>query len=256
MKIISFNVNGLRSVLQKGFLRWLAEEKADFICLQEVKYDTPQLLDDLFSGLGYTHNYWHPAQKKGYSGVAILGKKPALQVYRGSGITHYDAEGRILRLDTDLFCLINVYVPSGTSGEVRQSFKMEWLAHFQEYVNSILQNIKTPLILCGDFNIAHQEMDIHNPKTNANATGFLPEERAWVTKFLASGFVDTFRYINPETQRYSWWTYRANARSKNLGWRIDYYFVSTALKDRIYRAELLTDICFSDHCPTLLELTI
>jgi exodeoxyribonuclease-3 len=254
MKIISFNVNGLRAVLQKGFLRWLAEENADYICLQEVKYDTPHLLDDLFVGLGYTHNYWYPAQRKGYSGVATLAKQPALHVHRGSGVPLYDDEGRILRLDTEHFSLVNVYVPSGTSGEVRQAFKMEWLTHFQEFIHST--RTQTPLVLCGDFNIAHQEIDIHNPKANANSTGFLPEERAWVTEFLQSGFVDAFRHANPEKQQYSWWTYRANARSKNLGWRIDYHFVSDDLKNRICRAESLTDICFSDHCPVLLELSI
>ncbi len=256
MKIISFNVNGLRSVLQKGFLQWIAEENADYICLQEVKYDTPHLLNDLFSNLGYVHNSWYPAQKKGYSGVAILAKQPPLQIHRGSGIEKYDAEGRILRIDMETFSLMCVYVPSGTSGEVRQSFKMEWLTHFQEVVNSISQNSKTPMVICGDFNIAHQEIDIHNPKANVNSTGFLPDERQWVSDFLETGFVDAFRYANPQKKSYSWWTYRANARSKNLGWRIDYHFASKSLENHILRAESLTEVCFSDHCPILLELAL
>jgi len=256
MKIVSFNVNGLRAVLQKGFLTWLAEVNADFICLQEVKYDSPHLLNDLFTGLGYVHNDWYPAQKKGYSGVAILSRHPALRVSRGSGVEHYDAEGRILCFETEQFILINVYAPSGTTGEIRQAFKMEWLAHFQEYVNNICYSIKIPLIICGDFNIAHQEMDIHNPKSSTRSSGFLPEERQWVSQFLASGFVDAFRFANPAVQQYSWWTYRANARSKNLGWRIDYHFVSESIKEKITRAELFKEVCFSDHCPIMLEIKV
>ncbi|MDJ1502617.1 exodeoxyribonuclease III [Xanthocytophaga agilis] len=256
MKIISFNINGLRSGLQKGFLEWLKKEQPDIICLQEVKFDTPEHLNPLFEGLGYTYTHWYPAQKKGYSGVAILAKQPALQIIQGSGMEEYDIEGRILRFDTKKFSLINVYVPSGTSGEIRQSFKMKWLDHFKQYVVSIQQEQNKPLILCGDFNIAHQEIDIHNPKANQKSTGFLPEERQWVSEFLEAGFVDTFRYKNPQKQQYSWWTYRANARAKNLGWRIDYFFASRSIEANIQEAELLTDICFSDHCPIMIKLEV
>ena len=244
MKLISFNVNGLRAVLQKDFLKWLAETNADYVCLQEVKYDTPHLLDELFAGIGYSHTYWHPAEKKGYSGVAVLAKKPAILTAKGCGLASYDAEGRILRLDTEHFTLVNVYVPSGT-----------WLAHFRQYVAAVKQSSGLPLVVCGDFNLAHEEMDIHNPKANAKTSGFLPEERRWLSDFLADGFVDAFRFANPDTRKYSWWTYRANARSRNLGWRIDYHFVSDLLAPHIVQADSATDICFSDHCPVVLELS-
>ncbi|MCU0355560.1 MAG: exodeoxyribonuclease III [Cytophagales bacterium] len=254
MKIISFNVNGLRAVLQKGFLKWMAGTNADYVCLQEVKYDEPHLLNDLFSGIGYEHQYWYPAVKKGYSGVAVLAKKPAIALTKGSGQTDYDTEGRILRVDTEHFTLVNVYVPSGTTGEVRQAFKMAWLTHFRAYLAAVKQSSPLPLLVCGDFNIAHEETDIHNPKANARTSGFLPEERQWLSDFLADGFVDTFRFANPRTRKYSWWTYRANARSRDLGWRIDYHFVCRSLAPRIVHADSATDVCFSDHCPVVLEL--
>lgn len=256
MKLISFNVNGLRSAIQKGLLEWLVKTAADYVCLQEVKYDAPQTIGALFEGIGYAYQYWYPAEKKGYSGVAILSRYPALRVHRGSSETTSDAEGRILRIDMEAFSLVNVYVPSGTTGEVRQTYKMQWLAHFQEFVNSIRQQSETPLVICGDFNIAHEEIDIHNPKANANSSGFLPGERRWLTNFLASGFVDAFRYTHPDLQQYSWWTYRAGARGKNLGWRIDYQFVSESLKDKITEAGPLTEVAFSDHCPVMLGMDL
>lgn len=256
MKVISFNINGLRAAIGKGLLEWLVKADADYVCLQEVKYDAPHTIGPLFGAIGYEHQYWYPAEKKGYSGVAILAKSPALRIYRGSSETTSDAEGRILRIDTETFSLVNVYVPSGTTGEMRQAFKMKWLAHFQAFVNSIRQQSQTPLVICGDFNIAHEEIDIHNPKANAKCSGFLPEERQWLSDFLAGGFVDAFRHTHPDLQQYSWWTYRAGARGKNLGWRIDYQFVSESLKDKITEVGQLTDVSFSDHCPVMLGLDL
>ncbi len=252
MQIITFNVNGLRAAIQKGFLDWLKTTHADIVCLQEVKYDACHTLNDVFAALGYEYSFWNPAQKKGYSGVGILSKNKPLAVTYGSGYEVSDAEGRVVCMETELFIIVNTYAPSGTSGEERQNFKTLWLSHFQTFITNLQQQTNKPLLICGDFNIAHQEIDIHNPKIKA--TGFLPEEREWLSGFLTCGFIDVFRQVHPETQHYSWWTYRAGARSKNLGWRIDYYFVSEVLKPKIRHIEMLTSIHFSDHCPVLLEL--
>ena len=252
MKIISYNVNGLRAAMKKGLADWLAQEQPDILCLQETKAQPEQIDTTPFEDLGY-HHYWESAQKKGYSGVAILSKPEPKHVEYGCGMPLYDHEGRVIRADYDSFSIMNVYMPSGTSGEVRQDFKMKWLEEFYDYAHQIAAE-KTHLIIGGDFNIAHQEIDIHNPAGNKNNSGFLPEERAWVTKFLDSGFIDTFRYLNPDDQRYSWWTYRFNARKNNKGWRIDYLMVTRNMAGRLKRADLLNDVVHSDHCPVLLEI--
>ncbi|MCS6794822.1 MAG: exodeoxyribonuclease III [Raineya sp.] len=252
MKIISYNVNGIRAALRKGFAEWLKATNADMICLQEIKIDAQQFPYPIFENLGYGC-YVFPAQKAGYSGVAILSKKEPLAVEKGCGIALYDQEGRILQAHFEGFTLMSVYFPSGSSGEERQAIKMQFLADFYEWIKP---RTSENLIICGDFNICHQAIDIHNPQANANSTGFLPEERAWLTDFLNLGFVDTFRYLNPEPHHYTWWSMRSNARAKNLGWRIDYQMISKPLLPKLRKAFILSQACHSDHCPTMIEMEL
>ncbi len=252
MKLISYNVNGIRAAIQKGFTEWLKEENPDIICLQELKAEIDQVDLNEIKNLGY-EIYWHSAQKKGYSGVAIFSKISPLHVEVGCGIEKYDSEGRVIRLDFDSFSVMSVYMPSGSSGDERQAFKMEWLSDFHQYTQDLLAKIPH-LIISGDYNICHKAIDIHNPKSNANSSGFLPEEREWMENFINSGLIDTFRHINQEPNHYSWWSYRAGARGKNLGWRIDYHLASEKLKDRISHAKILPEVKHSDHCPIVLEI--
>ena len=251
-KIISYNLNGIRSALSKGFLEWIKAADPDILCVQELKAEPGQLDITLFENAGY-HHYWHPAQKKGYSGVAIFTKQKPDHIEYGCGISHYDFEGRVIRADYGDVSVINVYHPSGSSGEERQAFKIKWLTDFKEYID-LLKKDRPKLIICGDYNICHQAIDIHNPKSNANSSGFLPEEREWMEQFMKSGFVDSFRHFNKEPHNYSWWSFRANSRSKNLGWRIDYNLVSTNLQQQMKRAAILPEAKHSDHCPVLLEI--
>lgn len=252
MKIITYNVNGLRAAIKKGFLDWLSAVNADVVCLQEIKVTPDQIDLEPIKKLGY-ETFWHPATKKGYSGVAIFSKVHPKNVCIGCGIDKYDFEGRIIRADFADFSLMNVYMPSGSSGDERQAFKIVWLKDFFEYISKIKQEHKS-LIVCGDFNICHKAIDIHNPKSNANSSGFLPEERDWMSKFFENGFVDAFRKFNQEPHNYTWWSYRAGARPKNLGWRIDYHTVSQEMEARLKRAVILSEACHSDHCPVLLEI--
>jgi exodeoxyribonuclease-3 len=238
--------------MKKGFLDWVKATDADIICLQEIKSTPEQIDTSAFTSLGY-ELHWHPAQKKGYSGVAIFTKKTPLNLCIGCGIEKYDFEGRVLRADFKDFSLMNVYMPSGSSGEDRQAFKMVWLDDFFDYVHHIRKQYPN-LIVCGDFNICHRPIDIHNPKSNANSSGFLPEEREWMEKFFNSGFLDAFRYFNPEPHNYTWWSYRTNARERNLGWRIDYHAVTMEMKAKLKRSVILKEACHSDHCPVLLEI--
>lgn len=251
-KIITYNVNGIRAAMTKGFSDWVQAANPDVLCLQEIKAEQNQVNVAEFEKLGY-HHYWYPAQKKGYSGVAILTKQKPDHVEYGCGIAEYDAEGRVIRADYGDVSVISVYHPSGSSGEDRQAFKMLWLDDFQKYVNS-LKKKRPKLIICGDYNICHQAIDIHNPKSNANTSGFLPEEREWIDSFMKSGFVDSFRHFNKEPHNYSWWSYRANSRAKNLGWRIDYNLVSSNMLSNMKRAAILPEAKHSDHCPVLLEI--
>lgn len=253
-KIISYNVNGIRSAMSKGLLEWLKAANPDVFCLQEIKAEPGQLNLADFEALGYK-TYWHPAVKKGYSGVALFSKKEPKHVEVGSGLSDYDAEGRILRADYDNFSVMSVYFPSGTSGDHRQDFKYKFLDEFHTYIDNLRKTIPN-LIICGDVNICHQEIDIHNPVSNKNSTGFLPEERAWVTKFLDSGFIDSFRVSCTEPHHYTWWSFRFNSRKQNKGWRIDYQMVSAPIKDKIIRGAILADAYHSDHCPTLLEIDL
>jgi len=254
VKIISYNVNGIRAAIRKDWLTWLAQEAPDVICLQEIKATPDQIVPELalIEQLGYQH-YWYPAEKKGYSGTAILTRHEPKRVVYGCGHEDYDREGRMIRADFDGFSVMSAYFPSGTTGDIRQDFKYRFLADFQQYSDQLRQEIPN-LVVSGDYNICHRAIDIHNPKTNANSSGFLPEEREWMENFIQSGYVDSFRHLNPDPHHYSWWSFRANSRAKNLGWRIDYHMVSEALTPRIHAARLLPNVMHSDHCPVVLEL--
>ena len=253
MKIITYNLNGIRAAMSKGLIDWISQVSPDVLCVQEIKANPDQVGVFEFEELGY-HHYWYPAQKKGYSGVAIFTKQKPKHIEYGCGIKEYDDEGRILRSDFEEFSVMSVYHPSGSSGDLRQAFKMEWLEAFLNYINQLKATYPN-LVICGDFNICHKAIDIHNPKSNANTSGFLPEEREWMEQFINSGFVDSFRYFNQEPHQYSWWSYRAGSRAKNLGWRIDYNFVTDNLKNRISRSVILPSAIHSDHCPVLLEMS-
>ncbi|MGB2513353.1 MAG: exodeoxyribonuclease III [Flavobacteriaceae bacterium] len=253
MKLLSYNVNGIRAALSKGFASWLKATEADVICIQEIKALESQIDTTVFDELGY-HHYWFSAQKKGYSGVAILCKKKPTNIVYGSGIEHMDFEGRILRIDFDAVSIMSLYLPSGTN-TARLDYKFQFMDEFQAYINQL--KVSHPnLIICGDYNICHQPIDIHDPIRNKNTSGFLPEERAWLDQFMKSGFIDSFRLLNPEPHQYSWWSYRANARANNKGWRIDYALVSTPLKAQIKRSFILPEAKHSDHCPVGLELNL
>jgi len=252
LKILSYNVNGIRAALNKGFSDWLKAANPDVLCLQEIKALKEQVDTAVFEELGYQH-YWFSAQKKGYSGVAILAKKEPKMIVYGSGIDHMDFEGRILRVDFDEVSVMSLYLPSGTNTD-RLDYKFRFMDEFQEYINELKQSYPN-LVICGDYNICHEAIDIHDPIRNKNVSGFLPEERAWLDGFLKSGFVDSFRYLNPEPHNYSWWSYRANARNNNKGWRIDYALVSAPLREHISRAFILPEAKHSDHCPVGVELT-
>lgn len=253
MKIITYNVNGIRSAITKNFLAWLQASEADVVCLQEIKA-SPDVLTDLHlvEMMGYQH-YWFPAEKKGYSGTAILTKHTPKHVEYGCGIPEFDREGRNIRVDFEDISVMSVYFPSGSSGDERQDFKYTFLDQFGEYLNQ-LKWAYPNLVVCGDYNICHKPIDIHNPKSNANSSGFLPEERAWMDGFIDNGFIDTFRYLNQEPHNYTWWSFRAGARGKNLGWRIDYIMVTRELERHIKRAAILPEARHSDHCPVILEL--
>ena len=250
--IISYNVNGIRAALKKDFLKWLRQANPDILCLQELKALPSQIEPSLFEDLGY-HLYWMPAEKKGYSGVAIFSKTEPVNVTYGCKNDLYDAEGRVIRADYKDFSVMSVYMPSGTSGDERQTFKYQWLDFFLEYAET-LKKEKPNLVISGDYNIAHHPIDIHNPVSNKNSSGFLPEEREWLTRFIKSGFIDTFRFFHKEPHHYSWWSYRANARANNKGWRIDYHMTTTSMQSRLKNAGILPDAIHSDHCPILLEI--
>jgi len=253
-KIISYNVNGIRAATNKGLMDWIKENGFDIVSVQEIKAMKEQAPLALIEDMGY-HHHWHSAEKKGYSGVATFSKKEPDNVVIGCGIEKYDREGRILRTDFGDVTLLNCYFPSGTTGGVRQDFKYDFLDDFFFWIND-LKKERPNLIIVGDYNIAHTEMDIHNPKSNKNSSGFLPEEREWMTKWFESGFTDAFRYANPELVQYSWWSYRANSRANNKGWRIDYQSVSNALKDKIKQSFQIKEAIHSDHCPVYMEIDI
>lgn len=253
-KIVTYNLNGIRAAMAKGWDKWLGATGADIALVQEIKATPDQVDESVFKKMGY-EIYWYPAQKKGYSGVAIFSKIKPDHVEYGMGIKKYDDEGRVIRADFGDLSIISVYHPSGSSGEERQDFKMIWLEDFLKYVNELKKKRKK-LLISGDFNICHKPIDIHNPVSNKNSSGFLPEEREWMEKYFQSGFIDCFREFNQEPHQYTWWSYRFSARSKNLGWRIDYHTVTENLKKDLKRCMILADAVHSDHCPVLLEMDL
>ncbi len=251
-RIITYNVNGIRAAMSKGLIDWIKNVNPDIVCFQELKAQLDQLPLIEFTEAGY-HCYSFSAQKKGYSGVAILTKTEPDNVVYGMNIKKYDDEGRFIRADYGDISVVSVYHPSGSSGDERQAFKMEWLEDFHQYIDKLKQE-RPNLIICGDYNICHKPIDIHDPIRNVKSSGFLPEEREWIGKFIDSGFNDSFRHFNQEPHQYTWWSYRANARVKNLGWRIDYNMVSNSIADKITRSVILPEAKHSDHCPVLLEI--
>ena len=252
MKILSYNVNGIRAAMRKDILPWLQTTDADVVCIQETKATKEQVDLEAIQAAGYPYHYWFSAQKKGYSGVAIFCKQEPTHVAYGTGIESMDFEGRNIRVDFKEVSIMSLYLPSGTNS-ARLEHKLEYMALFQEYVNTLKKELPN-LVICGDYNICHQAIDIHNPVSNKNSSGFLPIERAWLDDFINQGFIDSFRHLNKQPDQYTWWSYRANARANNKGWRIDYNMVSQPLKQHIKRAFILPAAVHSDHCPHMVEL--
>ena len=252
MKIVSYNVNGIRAVLNKVFLEWLKNVDPDVVCLQEIKANRDQLDLTVFDSLGYPYHYWYSAQKKGYSGVAILSKTRPDHVEYGTGLAYMDFEGRNIRADFNGVSVMSLYLPSGTN-LARLDHKFQYMADFQLYIDQ-LKISRPDLVICGDYNICHEAIDIHDPVRNKNVSGFLPVEREWLDTFMKSGFIDSFRHFNKEPHNYTWWSYRANSRANNKGWRLDYGLVSAPLENRLKRSVILSGAKHSDHCPILVEL--
>ncbi|MDC9721167.1 MAG: exodeoxyribonuclease III [Urechidicola sp.] len=252
MKIISYNVNGIRAALKKGFIDWLKAANPDVLCLQETKAHKEQLDLSVFEEAGYKYHYWFSAQKKGYSSVAVLCKEEPNHVEYGTGIETMDFEGRNLRVDFDNISVMSLYLPSGTN-DLRLDFKLNYMDEFLDYISDLKKTIPN-LVICGDYNICHEEIDIHNPKGLKNTSGFLPVERKWIGEMIDSGFIDTFRHFNKEPDQYSWWSYRANARNNNKGWRLDYCMASSPLEKRLKRSFILSEAKHSDHCPVGVEI--
>ncbi len=255
MRIISYNVNGIRAAIKKGFLEWLTTDPADVICLQEVKAHLADIDVAAIEATGYTGHYFC-AQKKGYSGVAILTKIKPVKIVTGCNLEQSDFEGRVIQADFGDVTVISAYFPSGTSGEIRQAYKYTWLDEFLEYLVTLRKKRKK-LIVCGDYNIAHKEIDLHNPVSNKKTTGFLPAERAWFDTFFENDFVDSFRHLNKEPHHYSWWNVlRPSTRLENKGWRIDYINVTGNLKNKIKAVAILPQVKHSDHCPVYVEMDL
>ena len=254
IKILSYNINGIRAALKKDLLKWIKEFDPDIVCFQEIKANEDQFDTELFSKLGY-YNYWFPAQKKGYSGVGIITKIKPLNIKVGTGLEFMDFEGRNLRLDFEKFSVMSLYLPSGTNIN-RLEFKFKYMHEFENYINSLRLEIPN-LIIAGDYNICHKAIDIHDPSPRMEkVSGFLPEERAWLDKFINSGFIDSYRLYNKQPNKYSWWSYRANSRNNNKGWRIDYLLVSESLRQNLVESYILDDVVHSDHCPIGVNIKI
>ena len=253
MKIVSYNLNGIRSAMSKGLLDWLQQESPDVFCVQETKAQPEQIDLLAFQEVGYPYAYIHSAEKKGYSGVAIFCKQEPDKVAVGMHHDRYDREGRVLRADFGDLTVVCAYIPSGTTGDVRQEFKMDFLDAFYKYIQE-LRKERPNVIVCGDYNICHKPIDINHPERQIGVSGFLPEEREWLTKFEESGMVDSFRVFCSEPNQYSWWSYRFGARERNAGWRIDYHWVSEPLRERLRAARIHQEAVHSDHCPVSVEI--
>jgi len=252
MKIISYNVNGIRAAMRKGLGEWLKHTKPDVVGFQEIKAKEDQIDTEALKALGYLYQYWFPANKKGYSGTGIISKIKPENVEMGTGIDYMDFEGRNIRADFKDFSFMSMYLPSGTN-DARLQFKFKYMDDFIKYASDLKKEIPN-LIISGDYNICHQPIDIHDPVRLKNVSGFLPEERAWLTDFMQEGFIDSFRTFNPKPDQYTWWSYRAAARERNKGWRIDYHLVTPDLLPKIKRSIILPEAKHSDHCPILIEL--
>jgi len=252
MKIISYNVNGIRAAMRKGLIEWLQQVDADVVGFQEIKALEEQIDTAALREAGYKYQYWFPAQKKGYSGTGIISKVKPKEVIYGTGIDYMDYEGRNIRADFDDFSFMSMYLPSGTN-DARLQFKFRYMDDFLNYANQLKKEIPN-LIISGDYNICHQPIDIHDPVRLKNTSGFLPEERAWLSEFINSGFIDSFRQFDTRPHQYTWWSYRAGSRDRNKGWRIDYHMITPPLQEKIKRSIILPEAKHSDHCPILIEL--
>jgi exodeoxyribonuclease III len=254
LKLLSWNVNGIRAIHKKGFLEWLNKESPDILCLQETKAHEEQLVDELKNVEGY-QSYFCSGERKGYSGVAVYTKEKPLSIKKGFGIEKFDNEGRILIIEYPHFVLFNIYYPNGKKNAERLQYKMDFYDAFLNCVNN-LKKIGKQVVICGDVNTAHKEIDLARPKENSTISGFLPEEREWVDKFLSNGYVDTFRMFNQEPKNYTWWDQVTRARERNVGWRIDYFFVNDEFKKNIKSSFILPDVMGSDHCPIGIEISL
>ncbi|OYQ35765.1 exodeoxyribonuclease III [Flavobacterium cyanobacteriorum] len=251
MKIVSYNVNGIRAAFNKGLIEWIGQAGPDIVCLQETKAMQEQVAVHEIEAAGYPYHFWFSAQKKGYSGVAILSKHKPVNVVYGTGIDYMDEEGRNLRIDFETFSVMSLYLPSGTN-VARYEHKFRYMDDFYQYINELKKEVQN-LIICGDYNICHEAIDIHDPVRNARVSGFLPNERQWLSRFMDNGFVDSFRHFNKEPHNYTWWSNFGNARANNKGWRIDYALVSQPMAGRLTRAVILPEARHSDHCPIMVE---
>jgi exodeoxyribonuclease-3 len=252
MEIVTFNVNGLRAILKKNFMEWFKNQNPDILCLQEIKASKEQLNGDIIEVEDY-NAYWNSAERPGYSGVITFSKEPPVDIQFGLGIGRFDKEGRLIRTKFPEFTLLNVYFPNGKMSEERLKFKLDYYDAFLEFSEDLKKNGEE-LIITGDFNTAHKEIDLANPKENEKYSGFLPIEREWIDKFVSYGYIDTFRHFHPDPEQYTWWTYRFKARERNIGWRIDYFFVTEGLIDKVQDSTILKDVYGSDHAPILLRL--